>query len=140
MSANRNRRGVALATCAVLPLVALAACGGDGDDGGGANGEVEIRLAHSYTEAQPQHHERGPEHRQRIAAHITQAYDRLTPLSTLAERALAIAGALDHSVYDCFYLALAEVEAGQLVTADRRLLAKVTGTPFADWIRLLGET
>ena len=84
--------------------------------------------------------ELGPEHRQRIAAHITQAYDRLTPLSTLAERALAIAGALDHPVYDCFYLALAEVEAGQLVTADRRLLAKVTGTPFADWIRLLGET
>jgi predicted nucleic acid-binding protein len=83
--------------------------------------------------------ELGPEHRQRIAAHITRAYDRLTPLSTLAERALAIAGTLDHSVYDCFYLALAEAEAGQLVTADRRLLAKVTGTPFADRTRLLGE-
>jgi predicted nucleic acid-binding protein len=47
--------------------------------------------------------------------------------------------ALDHPVHDCFYLALAEVEAGQLVTVDRRLLAKVAGTPFADRTRLLGE-
>jgi tripartite ATP-independent transporter DctP family solute receptor len=53
MSANRNRRGVAFAACAILPLVSLAACGSD--EGGGANGNVEIKLAHSYTEAQPQH-------------------------------------------------------------------------------------
>jgi TRAP-type transport system periplasmic protein len=52
MSASRIRRGVALAACAVLPLVALAACG---DDEEGADGEVEITLAHSYTEDQPQH-------------------------------------------------------------------------------------
>jgi len=55
MSVNRKaRRGVALAACAILPLVTLAACGGDSDEGG-ASGDVEIRLAHSYTEAQPQH-------------------------------------------------------------------------------------
>jgi TRAP-type transport system periplasmic protein len=54
MSANRNRRGVAFAACAILPLVSLAACGSD-EGGGSANGDVEIRLAHSYTEAQPQH-------------------------------------------------------------------------------------
>ena len=53
MSASRVRRGVALAACAVLPLVAVAACGDD--DEGGADGEVEITLAHSYTEDQPQH-------------------------------------------------------------------------------------
>jgi tripartite ATP-independent transporter DctP family solute receptor len=33
----------------------LAACGGDDGDTGGDGGEVEIRLAHSYTEEQPQH-------------------------------------------------------------------------------------
>jgi tripartite ATP-independent transporter DctP family solute receptor len=53
MSASRNRRGVALAACAVVPLMALAACGDD--DEGGADGDVEISLAHSYTEDQPQH-------------------------------------------------------------------------------------
>jgi tripartite ATP-independent transporter DctP family solute receptor len=40
-----------------LPLVALTACGGAGDTGGDANagGDVELVLAHSYTEQQPQH-------------------------------------------------------------------------------------
>ena len=37
-----------------VPFMALAACGDD-DEGGGEDGEVEISLAHSYTEAQPQH-------------------------------------------------------------------------------------
>jgi predicted nucleic acid-binding protein len=81
-----------------------------------------------------------PEQRQRIARHIAQAYDRLMPSSPLAERALAIAGTLDHPVYDCFYLALAEMEGGQLVTADRQLRNKTAGTPLAGLIRLLGET
>ena len=56
MPAPRNRRGIALATCTLAPLMALAACGGD-DEGGssGDGGEVEIQLAHSYTENQPQH-------------------------------------------------------------------------------------
>ena len=57
MSARRNQRGGAVfAACAVTPLLVLAACGG-GDDGGGAaaEGDVEITLAHSYTEDQPQH-------------------------------------------------------------------------------------
>jgi predicted nucleic acid-binding protein len=81
-----------------------------------------------------------PEQRQRIARHIAQAYDRLMPSSPLAERALAIAGTLDHPVYDCFYLALAEMEGGQLVTADRQLRNKTAGTQLAGLIRLLGET
>lgn len=44
---------MALAACAVVPLIVLAACGGDDD--GGEDGEIEISLAHSYTEDQPQH-------------------------------------------------------------------------------------
>ncbi len=54
MPVRRNRRTVALAVCAVAPLVLLAACGGD-DEGGEDGGDIEIRLAHSYTESQPQH-------------------------------------------------------------------------------------
>ncbi|HWM73547.1 MAG TPA: DctP family TRAP transporter solute-binding subunit [Nocardioides sp.] len=42
-----------MAACVVLPLVALVACGDDDEGGGG--GDVEITLAHSYTEDQPQH-------------------------------------------------------------------------------------
>ncbi len=53
MSARTNRRGVALVACAVAPLMVLTACGGD--EGGDDGGATEISLAHSYTEAQPQH-------------------------------------------------------------------------------------
>lgn len=53
MPAPTNRRGVALAAFALAPMMALAACGGD--DGGGEGGDIEITLAHSYTETQPQH-------------------------------------------------------------------------------------
>ncbi len=44
---------------------------------------------------------------------------------------------LDHGVYDCLYLALAERERCQLVTADCRLHDKVDRSPFASltlWI------
>ncbi len=52
---NRGtRRGAALIACAVAPLLVLTACGGD-DDSGSEDGDVEITLAHSYTEQQPQH-------------------------------------------------------------------------------------
>jgi predicted nucleic acid-binding protein len=39
----------------------------------------------------------------------------------LASRAFELASALDHSVYDCLYLALALGVEGRLVTADRAL-------------------
>jgi TRAP-type transport system periplasmic protein len=56
MSVRSRRRTYPLALLAVAPLVLLAACGGDDDSGGAAAGEeVELRLAHSYTETQPQH-------------------------------------------------------------------------------------
>jgi len=45
-------------------------------------------------------------------------------------RALSIALTLQHSPYDCLYLALAEAAAGILVTADRRFLARCRGTPL----------
>ena len=54
MSLRKNRRGVAAAVVATVPVLLLAACGGDEGEGG-EGGDVEIRLAHSYTEAQPQH-------------------------------------------------------------------------------------
>jgi predicted nucleic acid-binding protein len=49
---------------------------------------------------------------------------RLFPLEELLGRALEIAAELDHPIYDCFYLALAERERVPLVCADKRLREK----------------
>lgn len=59
----------------------------------------------------------------------------LQPMDPLAPRALAIARALDHPAYDCFYLALAERDLAPLVTADRQFLTRIQGTPWATHVR-----
>ncbi len=56
-------------------------------------------------------------------AAILVPFDALVPVEDLRNRALDIALELDHPIYDCFYLALAERERCSLVTADKRLLA-----------------
>lgn len=50
-------------------------------------------------------------------------FDTLIPAEGLRNRALAMAIDLDHPIYDCFYLALAEREGAPLVSADKRLIA-----------------
>jgi predicted nucleic acid-binding protein len=65
------------------------------------------------------------------AARLALAFDDLVPLASLAPRAVVIARALDHPVYDCFYLALAEKRQAMLVTADGRLLKRLHGTQWA---------
>ncbi|MCY4480407.1 MAG: type II toxin-antitoxin system VapC family toxin, partial [Rhodospirillales bacterium] len=45
----------------------------------------------------------------------------LVPAAELVIHAAAIALRIDHPVYDCLYLACAEVEGAPLVTTDRRL-------------------
>jgi predicted nucleic acid-binding protein len=70
-----------------------------------------------------------------IAAEIGGWFDRLAALGPLAPRAAAIARVLDHPVYDCFYVALAEQEAGRLVTADRRLVERLRGTEWSPLVQ-----
>ncbi len=53
--------------------------------------------------------------------------------------AFELALALHHSVYDCYFLAAADVRGRFLVTADRRFAAKVRATERAPLIYLLGE-
>jgi TRAP-type transport system periplasmic protein len=53
MSTQRRRR--ARIAALTLPLVLAAACGGGGDAAGEQGGPVELTLAHSYTDLQPQH-------------------------------------------------------------------------------------
>lgn len=51
-------------------------------------------------------------------------FNDLTPVEELCGRALELAIELNHPIYDCFYLALAERERVPLVSADERLVAK----------------
>jgi len=46
----------------------------------------------------------------------------MMPAEELHIRALELAIELNHPIYDCFYLALAERERAPLITADKRLL------------------
>lgn len=68
-------------------------------------------------------------------ATLIRTFQRTAPVADRASDALQIAGALDHPVYDCFYLALARREGAILVTADRRLLARLAGTPWANTVQ-----
>jgi predicted nucleic acid-binding protein len=56
----------------------------------------------------------------------------------LERRALELAIALDHPVYDCLYLALAERMGVGMVSADRRFLRAMAGTAFEPLGRMLG--
>jgi predicted nucleic acid-binding protein len=58
-------------------------------------------------------------------------FDRLFALTPLEPLAARIARALDHPVYDCFYVALAEIDGSAMVTADRRFLERLAGSPWA---------
>jgi predicted nucleic acid-binding protein len=53
---------------------------------------------------------------------ILRVFDGLVPNEQLHERALKLAVDLNHPIYGCFYLALAERERAALVSADERLL------------------
>jgi predicted nucleic acid-binding protein len=74
-----------------------------------------------------------------IVESLPDLLDELVPSAQLAPRAFAIASALSHSAYDCFYLALAEVRGMRLVTADHRLLARLAKTPWVSLVTRLGN-
>ncbi len=55
----------------------------------------------------------------------------------LVEPALEIALTLGHPVYDCLYIACAEMTDSVVVTADERLVRVSAGTEFAPLVRRL---
>jgi predicted nucleic acid-binding protein len=57
----------------------------------------------------------------------------------LIRDALELAATLDHSVYDCLYLALAVHEGTQVMTADQRFHKRVEASEYAGFIRLLAD-
>jgi predicted nucleic acid-binding protein len=64
-------------------------------------------------------------------------FERLVISGTLVARAYDLANQLNHPVYDCLYLALAEVEAINLITDDERLVKAVSRTELRRRVRLL---
>lgn len=74
-----------------------------------------------------------------IAVTLPRYFAELADAAALAPRAVAIAAQLDHPVYDCLYLALSEARDALLVTADVRLLSKLSGTPWAARARSLAD-
>lgn len=72
-----------------------------------------------------------------IAIEVPRVFSQLVPLAPLRSRALSIAAELRHPVYDCFYVALAESEEAMLVTADRRLVERLSGSRWASLCRPL---
>lgn len=59
---------------------------------------------------------------ERVVADFGREVPTLHTLGSFSQRALELALALGHPVYDCLYLACAEALDGALVTADERLL------------------
>jgi len=72
-----------------------------------------------------------PEQHGHAASRLAAIFDELVALGPLGARAVEISRKLDHSVYDCFYLALSEQREAEFVTADRKLLQRVIGTEWA---------
>jgi predicted nucleic acid-binding protein len=64
-------------------------------------------------------------------------FARTVPSADLYGPAMALAIALNHPAYDCFYLALAIAEDDVLVTADRRFHAACAASPHAARVQLL---
>ena len=69
-----------------------------------------------------------------LAARLLQAAEvELLPTRVLSESATRIAVELDHPAYDCIYLALALDRDCRFVTADGRLLRKLTQSRFGEF-------
>jgi predicted nucleic acid-binding protein len=66
-----------------------------------------------------------------IAASIGTLLPSLLPSAALAGVATEIALEINHPIYDCFYLASADLLNVQLVTVDQRLLKKLSATRYA---------
>jgi predicted nucleic acid-binding protein len=74
--------------------------------------------------------EEGFDMRDRIQAFPIQPYSS----QSLREKAFQIAVENGRSIYDCIYLALAELLEGRMVTADRRFFLALQGSPLEDYI------
>lgn len=64
-------------------------------------------------------------------------FGQLRPAETLLGAAFEIAHAIDHPVYDCMYLAMADADRTPLLTADQRLQAATEGTRWRNLVSVM---
>ena len=69
---------------------------------------------------------------------LPQWFETLAPTARLHEAAFDMACTLEHPVYDCLYLALAEREQTRMVSADRAFIQRVARSPWRHRIESLG--
>ena len=74
-----------------------------------------------------------------VAKSVADGVPTFDPTTRLGERGLQIALSLQHPIYDCVYIALAEALGSVLVTADQSLVRKLGGTPFAGVVISLSD-
>ena len=67
-------------------------------------------------------------------------FESLVPSATLNQAAFAMARALDHPVYDCQYLALAQDRETRLVTADLAFVDRVGRSRWKGRIQSLADS
>lgn len=77
-------------------------------------------------------------HAQAFLKALPQWFELLTPSAQLHEAAFEMACVLEHPVYDCQYLALAENKGIQLVTADHVFAGRVRRSRWQDRVESLG--
>lgn len=61
------------------------------------------------------------------------------PCDVLLDHALAISLEIDHPIYDCLYLACAEMTGRVLITDDQFLRRKLAGSAYDDRIQMLAD-
>lgn len=71
---------------------------------------------------------------EQIAHSVPAMLGEIHPAAALVHRARAISLDLDHPIYDCVFLALAESKATVLVAADGKLAKKVKGTSWGRYV------
>lgn len=81
--------------------------------------------------------ESDPAQAKEIALRLRHGVLEFRATAPLAPKAIELALDLDHAVYDCFYLALADAEEVELVTADRRLQDRLRNTAWSPLVRSL---
>ncbi|MDJ0447790.1 type II toxin-antitoxin system VapC family toxin [Methylocystis sp. JR02] len=70
---------------------------------------------------------------------LNDCFSELVPFSTLLPAALEMSLALKHPIYDCTYLACAEMVNGRLVTDDEKFFKRCAGNGRADAVVLLKD-
>ena len=70
---------------------------------------------------------------------LSDYFDDILPVDDMIEPALRMACELRHPVYDVIYLETARRLDAQLITADRRFIAKLAGTGLARHVTLLSD-